>query len=367
MPEIQKAKQIIDHHEDITILASPEFVFDSFPAALALCYSLKKLGKNVNLINQEFPEKYNFLVKEKLQPSQADFLITVKENGSQISQVAYERTDKGLNIFLKTKNGQLKKEDIKTQNIKEVGLLITIGINSFKVVNEVLNGDPKTIINIDKDPENDAFGDVNIVKTNALTFSKIVFSLIEELNHGSFNSKITTALLAGTLQETEGLQSAGTSEGAFRRVKFLLEKGADLKAIIKNIPNIADKKGLHLLGRSILNSKLDKEKGLVSVILTKQDFKETNSQPADLKFMLRKINSGLFPFPNFVCLWEQTNSPTEVLGVIYSKDIRNIEKFYPVFCHQKKGNAIIFRSDSKDINQTKDKVLKVFNQKKPAV
>jgi len=97
--DIAKAEGIVSYItdiQDIAILPSPEFISDSFPASLALFYSLKKLGKNVNLISQNYPEKYNFLVKEKLQPQKADFLIAINQDNIDISQVSYEKM---LSVF----------------------------------------------------------------------------------------------------------------------------------------------------------------------------------------------------------------------------------------------------------------------------
>ena len=80
MDEIKKAKQFIEEAQYISILPSPQFQEDSFPAALGLFYILKNSGKNVNLLNDNHPERFNFLVDEAaVHHPKADFLISIKE------------------------------------------------------------------------------------------------------------------------------------------------------------------------------------------------------------------------------------------------------------------------------------------------
>ncbi len=63
--EIKKVKKVIEKSRNIGLCCSPDFRKDTFPATLALFYTLKKLGKNVNFLNKEYPLKFNFLIKRE--------------------------------------------------------------------------------------------------------------------------------------------------------------------------------------------------------------------------------------------------------------------------------------------------------------
>ena len=53
--KVDEIKKALDTYNGINVLPSPDLRQDSFPAALAIFFSLKKAGKNVNIISQEHP------------------------------------------------------------------------------------------------------------------------------------------------------------------------------------------------------------------------------------------------------------------------------------------------------------------------
>ena len=61
METLDKAKNLIEKSQNILIFPSPDPQGDSLSSALALFYTLKKLGKNVNVNTGDVPEKFRFL------------------------------------------------------------------------------------------------------------------------------------------------------------------------------------------------------------------------------------------------------------------------------------------------------------------
>ena len=59
---LEEIKKIITEAKNICVIPSKENGSESVLSALALFYTLKELDKNVNLIIEHFPEKFNFLV-----------------------------------------------------------------------------------------------------------------------------------------------------------------------------------------------------------------------------------------------------------------------------------------------------------------
>lgn len=279
--DFKKIKKVIDKFQNITLLPSSELQSDSFPASLALSYSLKKLGKNVNLIYKHLPEKFNFLIKkDEFQTLDADFLISIKESGLKLSQIFYEKIEDNLNLYLKTNGDKLKKENIILKPLNSKPLLITIGIESLDKIKDILKKEKfESIINLD---------------------SSLILSNFYRLKTGN----------------------------SFR-----------------------------LFRRALNKLKFSNEENTGWVTLKENDFKETKSFPSELPFTLEKLTSSIFPFQNFLCLWENKSSPISVQGVFYSPNKKILEKILENFTGEQKGNGILFQAEEIDIQKVKDDII----------
>lgn len=304
MEEIEKAKRIIERAQNISLLPSPDFREDSFPATLALLYSLKKLGKNVNLIAENYPERFKFLVKKLPHFPQTDFLISIKEVGTKVSQLFYEKTENGLNLFLKTDGDELKKENIDFQPLDFSNVLITVGIESLNLVKKILRKKPKFLINIDNQFKNENYGQINLIE--------------EGVDFGEIISKFGASPPTGT---------------------------------------VPSENSLRLFGKVLSKINFSGEKNLGWVSLEKNDFLATNSCPLKLRFTLSQLSSSLSPFQNFLVLWQSKNSPALVRGVFYSQNKEYVQKILENFEGDKKGNGVLFSTKSSDFQKVKDKII----------
>ncbi|MDD4990354.1 MAG: hypothetical protein PHW31_03530 [Candidatus Pacebacteria bacterium] len=329
--EPQKIKECLEKYFDIDILAS-ENNPDSQQAAGMLLLSLKKLNKNANLLEEKQGTAANSQEIKQRNSTRADFLISIKEGGTKLSQLFYEKTDAGLNLFLKTDGKELKKEDILLQPLKFGKLLITIGLascnetrssaleSSCPVRGKTSNG-AYFILNIDNQAENKNFGDINVVEQGkALT--EITFEII----------KIAS--------------------------KDIVEKG------ITSEPSkrLVGEKEKTLFERAFWNLQFKVEKNLLFSSLSHLDFLNAKTEPKDIKFSLEKLASGIFPFQNFLLLWEQNSSPLTVKGVFYSPNNQEfIAKLTNTFPSQQKGKGLMFDANSNDLNAVQDKILNLLN------
>ena len=144
MDTFSQAKNIIGGAQNILLLPSSNSAGDSLPASLALFFTLKKLGKNVNIAFEEIPEKFRFLLEQN-HISDKDFVISIDTSEKDIAEMRYEKNEKDLKIYLTLNRGDLKKDDIsfprleenveiKKDNLydKNPDLLISIGARSLE-------------------------------------------------------------------------------------------------------------------------------------------------------------------------------------------------------------------------------------------
>lgn len=362
MEDLKKVKKIIEETQNISLLSSPEFRKDSFPAVLGLFYSLKKLGKNVNLFAENYPERYSFLVrKEKFYPPRANFLISIKEAEAKLSHLFYEKTDQGLNLFLKTKGGELKKEDFSFRSLDFGDFLITVGIENLKKVEQFFKTKPKLIINIDNGPENENYGQINLVELGSTTLSEIVCDSLSLFSEELFDREVANALLSGIIQESLNFQNHKLKPQTFQKISFLIEKGADFKETISHLYGVATESSLKIFGKVLSKINFFPEQNLSWILLSKEDFSQTESTPSNLRFTLEKLSSGLFPVQNFLLLWEAELSPISIKGVFYSLNKSRVEKILTNFEGRQKGNGVLFQTEENDIKKVKDKILKILS------
>jgi len=366
MDNLKKTRKTIEKYDNIAILPNPKAEKDSFPAALAFFYALKKLGKNVSMLSNKHNKAFDFLTEKTLskQQQKADFLISINENGAKLSDLFYEKTQIGINLFLKTE-GELKKEDINFEKLsqkklEDAEILITIGITSFNEVQGFLKKDPEYIINIDNNPLNENFGHANIIEPESITVSEVVMHTLSFISEDLFDKKISTQLLAGIMKQTSHLKDS-LSPQTFQKIGFLVEQGADLKTISKEFGSKINENTVHLFGEILIKTHFSESNNLGWVLLKEADFIKTNSTPRDLKFTLEKISSSLFPFKNFLILWEQHASPITVRGVFYSP-IKNLSKeIASSFNGIIKGKGVLFDTNESNLQIVKDKVLTILN------
>jgi hypothetical protein len=314
MNDIEQIKESIETYFDIFILTS-KFNSQSATAAKALLLSLKKLNKNATFLEVE--NAFLEAVPKKItKEPQADFLISIKEGGSKLSQLFYEKTRSGgLDLFLKTDGKELKKDDIILKPLKQRQFLITIGLDSYEELPLIFREKPSFILNIDNQEINERFGDINIVEVDK-SLPEIIFAITKSLSNIIF---------------AKDLNEAKKSEAS-------------------------------LLRKSLENLQFTQKPSLLFSSLSHADIIEAKAEPKDIKYALGKICSGIFPFQNFLLLWEQNFSPLSVRGVFYSPDGQSLaNKVADRFVSSQKDNSVIFNTNEKDLKKVKSQIFDILS------
>ncbi len=315
MTNIEQVKESIEKYFDITILTSKSNP-ESATAGKAFLFSLKKLNKNATLLEVDNASLEAAPKKITVKEPQADFLISIKEGGAKLSQLFYEKTRTGgLNLFLNTDGKELKKDDIILKPLKQKQFLITIGIDFYEEIPPNLREKPSFILNIDNRSINQSFGDINIVEQKK-SLLEIIFKIIKALAISIFEKELREAQMG----------EAALFEKILENLQFKIK------------PNLLFSK------------------------LSHTDIVEATAEPKDIKFTLEKLCSGIFPFHNFLLLWEQNFSPLSVRGVFYSPDNQeNIRIIANRFISQQKYNSVIFNTKEKEINRVEDQIINLLN------
>ena len=249
--ETQDAKQIISDSKNIYLIPSQEP--EAITSTLALFYTLKELGKNVNLIIDTLPENLKFLAPSlDFVSYPKNFVISVPNNIAQISQIYYEKNNDGLKIYLTLESGNIKKDNILFYFAEaKPDIIITIGIKDYsKELSDKLNSFgfllDSPVVNIDTSASlavnngqdlpaqtgNKKFGKINLIEDCSLT--EIVSALIKETNGDLMKKEPAMCLLSGLVFYTENFKNKLTA-GVFQTASDLMKKGAKLEEITNNL------------------------------------------------------------------------------------------------------------------------------------
>jgi len=368
--ELKKAEQFIKEAANITVLASPQFQGDSFPAALALFYILKNLGKNVNFIAKTYPERFRFLVNgDIVNSASADFSISIQERRLKITDLSYQKTEDGLKLFLKTNGRPLSTRDVSLKSMasdQPEDLFVAIGLDKLEETEKFLKEPDSPIINIDNQASNQSYGEVNLVDTQAATISEIIFDLACQFNDKKFNELQANSLLAGIIYGSQNFQNDKITSQTFEKISCLHQFGKSIKEIKQALYGHLAKGSLEIFAKILNKLSIRRDLNLASALVSQRDFKETTSSIQDLSFALRKLTSGLFPFQNVLILWEEKNSPLLIRGVFYSLNRGLRKKIAESFQAGYKGEGLLLETKESDLLKTEEKILKIIREEKAA-
>ncbi|MFH0820203.1 MAG: DHH family phosphoesterase [Candidatus Peregrinibacteria bacterium] len=145
------------------------------------------------------------------------------------------------------------------------------------------------VVNIDHHPTNPFFGRYNVVVSTAASATMIVFELLQALEL-SIDRDTATCLLTGLYTDTGSFMHSNTTPETLRVGAKLLEKGANLRAISKEIFNTLKISTMHLWGRVLRNAYQTSECVTMSVV-TQKDFEECEANYEEMTGVVDYINS----------------------------------------------------------------------------
>ena len=223
----EELKKLINTAANICIIPPQTNEPESLTAGLALFYTLRELGKNVNLITDKFPEHLQFLIPSMdfiTQPK--NFVISIPNNVAEISQVSYEKNENDLKIRLTIEKGQVKKDTVSFYfTDAKPDVIITLGITDFR-----------------KELENklDSFGyllsaPVINISNEAKSISEEVLGIIKNIDGALINKNVAHCILTGLTMHYQNFQNQNTAPEVFELCAMLMKQGADRQQILSNL------------------------------------------------------------------------------------------------------------------------------------
>jgi nanoRNase/pAp phosphatase (c-di-AMP/oligoRNAs hydrolase) len=340
--QVEKANNIL--------LAFPlDWNGDALGASLAFYLFLKKMGKNVDVVAEKSSNEKNrafsflpgFLDIKNSLDNLAKFIISVDITSAKVDQIKYVVNEKTLDFIISPKEGWFTKDAVKsatsgfrydliftfnTPDLESLGMIYDRNVDFFYKT---------TIVNIDNNPGNEAYGQVNFVEVNAVATAEILFELLKNYKPEMIDEDIATCLLAGIISKTKSFKTPNLTPHALAMTSELIRLGARREEIVNKLYRSRDISSLKLWGKVLSNLKSEASNRLIWSKVFKNDIGDAESANNNL---LEVIDELIINIPS-----------AEIITIFYS----TVEN--PLFDGEKEemGETVAnHQKDSQNIFQT---------------
>ena len=299
--EIAQLKTAVGDKKNILITFRQDNKGDSIASALALGLFLEKMGKNVEIVCQNFvlPRQLKFLKKSEAIKSQFShlqkFVLTVDTAKTGVEELSYDLKDNKLRIFVTPKQGFLNREDVRTaQSDFKYEIIFILDTPNFESLGTLYDNNTelfykRPVINIDYSTLNEQFGQINLVDHTATSTAEVVFDILQKWQEELIDIDVATALLAGMISNTNSFKTESTKPQTLNSASKLIHLGANRDYIIQNLYRTRSLSTLKLWGQALSHLQYEKSLGLVWTTLTRDDFARSGSHENELYEIIDEI------------------------------------------------------------------------------
>lgn len=334
---IQKSANIV-----IALPATPST--DAIAAGLGLYAALEKLGKQATVVASDFQLHPSHQFLPKSESIHADlsalrkFVISLDLARTAVEELSYDFSNdkKRLDIFITPKDGFFESRDVTSSaSAYEFDLVVVIDAPELEALGKIYDSNTEffyhtPIINIDHNPANEYFGEINMVDLVATSTSEIVFELIRDFKKPVLDEYIATNLLAGIISKTKSFQTTTVTPKSLAISSHLIENGARREEVIKNLYQTKSINTLRLWGRALARLKTDLHGKVVWSLLNTQDFEKSGAQPGDLDGVVDELIVNTPDAEVVIVLYESAPGIQGVVSTVKAIDgIAALKAFQP--------------------------------------
>ena len=253
--------ELVKHNQFFAIVIKEQWTIDDLAAAVAWQLFLKSEHKNaVIYCSGKRPEqRFQFLkiedFKEQLLGKKYQINVDVSQSG--VNELSYSVENNLLKIFITPNHGAIAEKDIHLEpSSSAINVILCIGLEEQTKAGKLFNEQSELFynlpsINIDYQPENSRFGNINLIDITASSNCEISFEAISNFKENAVGETIATALLTGIIDSTQSFLRGRVSPKSLKIAGQLLEAGAKRDKIISHLYQTKTVEQLRLWGSAL--------------------------------------------------------------------------------------------------------------------
>lgn len=365
---MQQLEKLIEESKNVLIILPQNPSGDAIGSGWAFYFFLEKKGITSNLaFFDEFneTERFKFLPRPKNiadNISEAkEFILVFDTKHNKITNVKPEFGEDELKIFITPEKGSIDPRDFSFIPAKsKYDLIVVLNSPDKETLGKIFEENPDLfyevpLVNIDHHPNNENFGQVNLVNITASSTAEIVYSIFEKFDTNIIDENISNCLLAAIISSTESFQRKNTTPKSLQISAELMDKGAKQQEIVRWLYKTQPFNTLKLWGRVMARLNWDEKLKLAWSLVTIEDFVQSRSNPQDIPFILEKIKDNYSAGDIFMVLYnEKINS---IVGMVKCTEPEMAKKINNLFNGQLKQDIIIFKNEGNNILESEKDVL----------
>jgi len=290
----QQALEQITRAKRILVASKENPSLDALAAAAAFSMVLKKMGKEHETVVPGFirADAPTFLPGlDALSPAVGAMRtarITLDVTRTPLGELMYDVRDGKLEITVAPKKGEWSPKDLTFLNGGDrYDLVVALDCPDMASLGPLMRDHADflhrtTVINVDRDPGNELWGQVNLADLNAVATCEVLYGLFKGWNRTHIDGDVATALLAGMIARTKSFRTQNVTPRTLAAASDLVASGGRREEIVQGLWRTRTVPTLKLWGRALSRLEQDRERGLVWTVLTRQDFVETGATDAAL-------------------------------------------------------------------------------------
>lgn len=301
LTQVQQAIELIQRAERILIATRQPATTDALAAVASVLLYLNKAGKTADAVVPGFdPASAPAFLRglEAVRPSLGAiraFEISLDVRQNPLDQLKYDVQDGQLKITLVPRGGEWSPKDVSFRHGQDrYDLVLALDCPDVHALGDLFRDHADFLyrtntINIDRDPGNEHWGQVNLVDLTAVSTTEILFGLFSAWNRSLIDEDAATALLAGMISKTQSFRTSNVSPKTLQAASDLVAMGARREDIVHGLWRTRTVPTLKLWGRALSRLETDRETGLVWTSLSRQDFIEAGTDEKALDGIVREL------------------------------------------------------------------------------
>ncbi len=143
------------------------------------------------------------------------------------------------------------------------------------------------LINFDHHVSNDRYGDFNVIDTQAISTSQVVYNFFKA-NEIKFNAKMATALYAGLIDDSQNFSTHKTNEQSFLMAAELMKSGANHALCVEELFKKRSLASIRMKAKMLSSAKLHCDAKVVSTLVHRSFFEQTGAYEVDCEEALHE-------------------------------------------------------------------------------
>ncbi len=326
LSQIQQFNEIVSRSQNVLVCFGKHYTADEVASALAIGAWLKKLKKRFSLVADDFhpgPE-LKFLsglaeIESKL-TNLRQFVISLDLADKQVSEFSYDVKEELVNgvpqrkleVYVLPDGGSFNQDNVALNTTAyRFDLIICLGVPDLESLGKIYTNQTdfffKTpVIDIDHQPANENYGQLNLVDLTAVAVAEVIYNLISQIDANLIDEEMATALFAGVLAKSAGFKAGQITPQSLQLAAKLMQLGADREKIVTNFYRTKTLPMLKLWGRVLARLQFDRELKLVWSALPASDFIKAGSDESGLRGVMDELVLNSPQAELALLLWEKT-------------------------------------------------------------